>query len=89
MGYVVKINLGGSANLETVSISDFKAYFLSMNEFMIVSEKDQIIQLFDGLGRKINQFAVVTGKNNIKSPIGSGLLFLEGESGTKLRLIQP
>lgn len=87
--YVVKVNLGGSANIETVSISDFHAYFVSLNELMIISEKDQIIQIYDGLGRKINQYSVVSGKNNIKSPVSSGLLFLEGEYGTKLRLIQP
>jgi hypothetical protein len=86
--YVVKVNLGGSANLESTSIADFKAYFVSLNELIIISDKDQIIQLYDGLGRKMNQHPVVTGENNIKSPISSGLLFLEGESGTRLRLIQ-
>jgi hypothetical protein len=87
--YVVKVNLGGSANIETTNISDFHAYFVSLNELMIISEKDQIIQLYDGLGRKIIQYPVVSGKNSIKSPISSGLLFMEGETGTRLRLIQP
>jgi hypothetical protein len=86
--YVVKVNLGGSANLESTSIADFKAYFVSLNELIIISDKDQIIQLYDGLGRKMNQYPVVTGENNIKSPISSGLLLLESESGTRLRLIQ-
>jgi hypothetical protein len=87
--YVVKVNLGGSANIETTNISDFHAYFVSLNELMIISEKDQIIQLYDGLGRKINQYPIVSGKNSIKSPVSSGLLFLEGEAGTRQRLIQP
>jgi hypothetical protein len=87
--YVVKVNLGGSANIETTNITDFHAYFVSLNELMIISEKDQIIQLYDGLGRKINQYPIVSGKNSIKSPVSSGLLFLEGEAGTRQRLIQP
>jgi hypothetical protein len=87
--YVVKVNLGGSANIETTNITDFHAYFVSLNELIIISEKDQIIQLYDGLGRKINQYPIASGKNSLKSPVSSGLLFLEGEEGTRLRLIQP
>jgi hypothetical protein len=86
--YVVKVDLGGSADIESISISDFSAYVATMNELVIISQKNQVVQVYDGLGRLIQQVSISTGKNSLQISNNTNLLFLIGENGTKQRLIK-
>lgn len=87
--YVVKIDLGGSSNIETIETSEFQVFFMSPNELKFISEREQVVYLFDGMGRKISTFSLSKGENIFKTKSSSGILLFEGENGTKLRIIQP
>ena len=87
--YVVKVDLGGSANIEATSTSEFQAYFMSTNELKFISETNQVVLLYDGMGRKISTFSLTEGENIFKTVTSPGILLLVGENGTKMRLIQP
>ena len=87
--YVVKIDLGGSVNIETTTTSEFQAFFQSANDLKIITEMNQVVQLYDGMGRKISSFSLTKGENIFKTETSPGILLLEGANGTKLRLIQP
>lgn len=87
--YVVKVDLGGSANVSSINMIDFEAYFFSLTELVISSQRNQVIKLSDAMGREIDRFQVVSGKNQVTVPTVSGLLFLSGETGKTQRIIQP
>jgi hypothetical protein len=87
--YVVKIDLGGSANIEATSTAEFQAFFMSTNDLKFISETNQVVHLYDGMGRKISTFTLTEGENMFKTETSPGILLLVGENGTKMRLIQP
>ncbi|MBP5995608.1 MAG: right-handed parallel beta-helix repeat-containing protein [Crocinitomicaceae bacterium] len=87
--YVVKVDLGGSATIEATSTSEFQAFFMSTNELKIITEMNQVVHLYDGMGRKISSFSLTEGENNFKTETSPGILIIAGENGSKTRLIQP
>jgi hypothetical protein len=87
--YVVKIDLGGSVNIEATSTAEFQAFFMSTNDLKFISETNQVVHLYDGMGRKISTFTLTEGENMFKTETSPGILLLVGENGTKMRLIQP
>jgi hypothetical protein len=87
--YITKIDLGVSANFELSPTNKFQAFFQSANDLKIITEMDQVVQLYDGMGRKISSFSLTEGENMFKTETSPGILLLVGENGTKMRLIQP
>ena len=73
----------------SINMIDFEAYFFSLTELVISSQRNQVIKLSDAMGREIDRFQVVSGKNQVTVPTVSGLLFLSGETGKTQRIIQP